>query len=64
MLTVLTRGARKDVRSFMTKISAREDPTLPILYRQSHVVLKDGADTGKSARISKVIPRIPLPFKS
>ena len=39
--------SRKDVREFMSKISAREDATLPIYTARAHVILRDGRKYSK-----------------
>lgn len=52
--------ARKDVREFMLKISAREDPALPIYTARAHVVLKDGRQFSKDCLYIKGHPRNPF----
>jgi 2-methylcitrate dehydratase PrpD len=52
--------ARKDVRQFMTKISAREDPGLPIYTARAHVVLKDGRRYSKECLYIKGHPQNPF----
>ncbi len=52
--------ARKDVREFMAKISAREDPTLPIYTARAHVTLKDGRKYSRECLYIKGHPKNPF----
>jgi 2-methylcitrate dehydratase PrpD len=52
--------ARTDVRDFMKKISAREDPDLPIYTARAHVTLKDGRKITKECLYIKGHPKNPF----
>lgn len=52
--------ARKDVREFMKKISAKEDSSLPIYTARAHVTLKDGRQFTKECLYIKGHPRNPF----
>jgi 2-methylcitrate dehydratase PrpD len=52
--------SRKDVREFMSKISAREDATLPIYTARAHVILKNGRKYSKECLYIKGHPENPF----
>ncbi len=52
--------ARKDVREFMTRISAKEDPSLPIYTARANVVLKNGRKFSKDCLYIKGHPKNPF----
>jgi 2-methylcitrate dehydratase PrpD len=56
----LEARARKDVREFMLKISAREDPALPIYTARANVILKEGCKYSKECLYIKGHPRNPF----
>jgi len=52
--------ARKDVREFMSKISAREDPALPIYTARANVILKNGRMYNRECLYIKGHPKNPF----
>jgi 2-methylcitrate dehydratase PrpD len=52
--------ARQNVRQFMQKISAREDPGLPIYTARAHVTLNDGRKFSKECLYIKGHPKNPF----
>ncbi len=52
--------ARSDVREFMSKISAVEDPGLPIYTARAHVFLRDGRSFSQDCLYIKGHPRNPF----
>jgi 2-methylcitrate dehydratase PrpD len=51
---------RRDVREFMPRISAREDPALPIYTARAKVILKDGHKYSKECLYIKGHPKNPF----
>jgi 2-methylcitrate dehydratase PrpD len=56
----LEARARRDVREFMLKISAREDSALPIYTARANVILKDGRKYSKECLYIKGHPKNPF----
>jgi 2-methylcitrate dehydratase PrpD len=52
--------ARQDVRDLMTKISAKEDPSLPIFAARVHITLKDGRKYSREYIYVKGHPKNPF----
>ena len=52
--------ARQDVRKFMTRISAKEDPSLPIYAARVHTTLKDGRKYSKECIYVRGHPKNPF----